>query len=182
MNARGKGELATQFSWHENTSVRIGFGHALITWAVCRRSSCTTRAVSKVRGFTLLRRVGTFWTCGDGLLFEVPPLASDALFTTPHPLFQNVLQTVDHFEISCLGAPFSWLQNSRNRTGRDLNWILCSAWEKWISGTPLEHPLYSPDLAPCDSWTFPTVKRELRGKFRSDQRSAARFREVGGAL
>jgi hypothetical protein len=30
---------------------------------------------------------------------------------------------------------------------------------------------------------FPTTKRELRGKkFRSDQRSAARFREVGGAL
>jgi hypothetical protein len=29
----------------------------------------------------------------------------------------------------------------------------------------------------------PTMKRELRGKkFRSDQRSAARFREVGGAL
>jgi hypothetical protein len=30
---------------------------------------------------------------------------------------------------------------------------------------------------------FPIMKRELRGKkFRSDQRSAARFREVGGAL
>jgi hypothetical protein len=39
------------------------------------------------------------------------------------------------------------------------------------------------DLAPCDIWVFPTMKRELRGKkFRSGQRSAARFREVGGAL
>jgi hypothetical protein len=39
------------------------------------------------------------------------------------------------------------------------------------------------DLASCDFWAFPTVKMELRGKkFRSDQRSAARFREVGGAL
>jgi hypothetical protein len=39
------------------------------------------------------------------------------------------------------------------------------------------------DLAPCDFWAFPTTKRELRDKkFRSDQRSAARFREVGGAL
>jgi hypothetical protein len=67
--------------------------------------------------------------------------------------------------------------------GRDLNWILCSAWKKWIGGTPLEHPPYSPDLAPCDFWTFPTMKRELQGKkFRSDQRSAARFWEVGGAL
>jgi hypothetical protein len=39
------------------------------------------------------------------------------------------------------------------------------------------------NLAPCDFWVFLTMKRELRGKkFRSDQRSAARFRGVGGAL
>jgi hypothetical protein len=68
-----------------------------------------TRFVSKVRGLTLLRRVGTLWGCGDSLFFEVPPLASDALITTLHPLFENVLQTVDHF------------QKRRNLTGRDLN-------------------------------------------------------------
>jgi hypothetical protein len=52
-----------------------------------------------------------------------------------------------------------------------------------IGGTPLEHPPYGPDLAPCDFWAFPTMKRELRSKkFRSDQLSAARCREVGGAL
>jgi hypothetical protein len=34
------------------------------------------------------------WKCGDGLFFEVPPLASDALLTTLHPLLKNVLQTV----------------------------------------------------------------------------------------
>jgi hypothetical protein len=79
--------------------------------------------------------------------------------------------------------PFSWLEKPRNRMGRDLNWILCSARKKWIGGTSLEHPPYSPVLAPCDFWAFPTTKREPRGKkFRSDQRSAARFREVGGAL
>jgi hypothetical protein len=39
------------------------------------------------------------------------------------------------------------------------------------------------DLALCYFWAFPTMKRVLRGKkFRCDQRSAARFREVGGAL
>jgi hypothetical protein len=70
--------------------------------------------------YTLLIRVGTLWRCGDGLFFEAPPLASDALFTTLHPLLELVLQTVDHFEISCLGAPFSWLENPRNRMGRDL--------------------------------------------------------------
>jgi hypothetical protein len=32
------------------------------------------------------------WKCGDGLFFEVPPLASDALLTTLHPLLENALQ------------------------------------------------------------------------------------------
>jgi hypothetical protein len=38
------------------------------------------------------------WRCGDGLFFEVPPLASDAILTTLHPLLENVLQTVDHLK------------------------------------------------------------------------------------
>jgi hypothetical protein len=40
-------------------------------------------------------------------------LPCDALLTMLHPL-ENMLQTVDHFEISCLGAPFSWLEKPRN--------------------------------------------------------------------
>jgi hypothetical protein len=86
-----------------------------------------TRVVCKVRGLTLLLRVGTVWRCGDGLFFEVPPLASDTLLITLHPLFENVLQTVFRkiqdsgtggFE---LGAPFSWLEKPRNRMGRDMD-------------------------------------------------------------
>jgi hypothetical protein len=61
------------------------------------------------------------WRFGDGLLFEIPPLASDTLLTTLHPLLEYVLQIVDHFEISYLGAPFSWLEKTRNRMGRDLD-------------------------------------------------------------
>jgi hypothetical protein len=34
------------------------------------------------------------WRYGDGIFLEVPPLASDALLTTLHPLLENVLQTV----------------------------------------------------------------------------------------
>jgi histone-lysine N-methyltransferase SETMAR len=38
-----------------------------------------------------------------------------------------------------------------------------------IGGTALKHPPYSLDLAPCDFWTFPTLKRQLGGKrFSSD--------------
>jgi hypothetical protein len=49
------------------------------------------------------------WRCGDDLFFKVPPLASNALLTMLHPLLENMLQTIDLFEISCLRAPFSWL-------------------------------------------------------------------------
>jgi hypothetical protein len=63
-----------------------------------------TRAVCKFRGLTLLLQVRTVWRGDDGIFFEVPPLASDVLLTTLHPLFENVLHIVDHFEISCLGA------------------------------------------------------------------------------
>jgi hypothetical protein len=59
--------------------------------------------------------------CDDALFFEVLLLASDALLTTLHPLLENVPETIDHFEISCLGAPFSWLEKPRNRMGRDLD-------------------------------------------------------------
>jgi len=85
------------------------------------RNSYPTRVLSKVRGLTLLLRLGTLWRCGDVILLEVPPLASDAFLTTLHLLLENVLQTVDHFEIPCLGAPFSWLEKPRNRMGRDLD-------------------------------------------------------------
>jgi hypothetical protein len=37
-------------------------------------------------------------------------LASNALLTTLHPLLKNMLQTTDHFETSCLTAPFPWLE------------------------------------------------------------------------
>jgi hypothetical protein len=34
------------------------------------------------------------WRSGDGLFFEVPPLASDALLTTLHPLLENGVTVV----------------------------------------------------------------------------------------
>jgi hypothetical protein len=123
------------------------------------------------------------WRCGDGLFFEVPPLASDALLTTLHPILENALQTVDHFEISCLRAPFSWLEKPRNLMGPDLDCmedVLMGFYRSTFSKPNTE---FNPDLTPCDYWAFPSMKRELQGnKFRSDQRSVARFREVGGAL
>jgi hypothetical protein len=82
-----------------------------------------TRAVRKVHGLTLLLRVGTLWRCGHGLFFEVLPLTSDALLTALHPLLENVLQTVDYFEIFCLAAPFSWLEKPEIAWGKI--WTVC---------------------------------------------------------
>jgi hypothetical protein len=152
--------------------------YAMRTFHFCQKK----RAVCKVRGLTLLLRVGTLWRCGDGLFFEVPPLASDALLTTLHPLLENVLQTVDRFEISSLGAPFSWLESPRNRMGRDLDCRADVLMGFYRSNFSKPNTEFNSDLAPCDFWDFPTMKWELRGKkFGSNQRSAARFREVGGA-
>jgi hypothetical protein len=141
------------------------------------------KAVWKVRGLVLLFLVGTLWRCSDGLFFEVPPLASDALLTTLHPLLENVLQTFDHFEISRFGAPFLWLEKLRNCMGRDLDCMADVLMGFHRSTFSKPNTKFNSDLAPCDFWAFPTMKRKLRGKkFRIDQRSAARFREVGGAL
>jgi hypothetical protein len=86
------------------------------------------RAVCKVRGLTLLLRVGTLWRCGDSLFFEVPPLTNDALLTTLHPLLENLLQTVCRKlqEDSGtggldVGGPFSWLEKPTNRMERNLD-------------------------------------------------------------
>jgi hypothetical protein len=40
---------------------------------------------------------------------------------TLHLLLENVLQTIDNFEISCLRAPISWLEKPRNHMGQDLD-------------------------------------------------------------
>jgi hypothetical protein len=65
--------------------------------------------------------------CGGVVMvsfFDVPPLASNALSTMLHPLLKNILWTIDHFEIFCLGAPFSWLEKPRNHMGQDLDYMV----------------------------------------------------------
>jgi hypothetical protein len=104
------------------------------------------------------------WRCGDGLFSKVPPLASNALLTILHPLLGNVLQTVDHFEISCLGAPFSWLENPRNCMGLDLDCmmdILIGFHQSTFSKPNTE---FNSHLTLCDFWAFPTMRRELQGR------------------
>jgi hypothetical protein len=99
------------------------------------------------------------------------------------PLPEKVLQTVDHFEISYLGAPFPWMEKPTNCMGPDLDCMANVLMVFHRSTFSKLNTEFKSDLAPCDFWAFPTMKRELRRKkFRSDRRSTPRFREVGGAL
>jgi hypothetical protein len=170
------------FLLEQETKVHIHINHRHNYSFVWFNHQVFTRAVWKVCGLTLFR-VGTLWRCGDDLFCEVPSLTSDTLLTTLHPLLENVLQTIDHFEISCLGAPFSWLKKPRNRMGRDLDCMADVLMGFHRSTFSKPNTEFNSNLALCDFWASPNMKRELRGKkCRSDQRSAARYREVGGAL
>jgi hypothetical protein len=104
------------------------------------------------------------WRCSDSLFFEVPPLASDALLTTLHPLLENVLQTIDHFEISCLGAPFSWLEKPRKCMGWDLDCMVDVLMGLHQSTFPKPNIEFNSDLIPCDFWAFPTMKRSSEAR------------------
>jgi hypothetical protein len=114
--------------------------------------------------------------CNDGFFFKVPPLLSIALLTMLHHLLKNVLQTVDHFKIFCLGTPSSWLKKPINHMGQDLDCmadVLMGFHQSTFSKPDTE---FNSNLAPSDFWAFPTMKMELRGKkFESDQQSVARF-------
>jgi hypothetical protein len=79
--------------------------------------------------------------------------------------------------------PFHGWKSPRNLMGQDLDCIadvLTGFHRSSFSKPNIE---FNSDLAPCDFWALPTMKRELQGKkFQSDRRSVACFREVGGAL
>jgi hypothetical protein len=75
-------------------------------------------------------------------------LASDALLTTFHSLLENVLQTVDHFEISYLGAPLSWLEKPRNCMGRDLDYMADVLMGLQLSTFSKPNTEFNSDLAP----------------------------------
>jgi hypothetical protein len=114
--------------------------------------------------------------CGDDLFFEVPPLASETLLKMLHPLLENMLQTVDDFKISCLGAPFSWLEKLINCMGKDLDYVADVLMGFHQSTFSKPNTKFNSDLTPCNFWALPTMKRELQGKkFRSVQWSAACF-------
>ena len=55
-----------------------------------------------------------------------------------------------------------WFLNHDNapaHTALSVTWYLAS-----LGWTIVPHPPYSPDLAPCDFFLFPTMKKTLKGK------------------
>jgi hypothetical protein len=56
------------------------------------------------------------------------------------------------------------LEKPRNRMGRDLNWILCSSWKKWIGGTPLRISAIPSWSRPMRFMDFSNHEREVQRK------------------
>jgi hypothetical protein len=83
----------------------VTFGELYRSWSFSlyegRLKSSWTRLITPSRNFVEVR-----WRS----LFRVPPLASDALLTTFHPLLENVLQTIDHFGCSDGVPPIHFFQ------------------------------------------------------------------------
>jgi hypothetical protein len=136
--------------------------------------SCTSRTYqfTKYEGHLrsswtqLITPSRTLWWCGDGLFFEVLPLVSVALLTTLNPLLENVLLTVDHFEISCLGAPFSWLEKPRSRMGRDgdcMADVLMGFHRSTFSKPNTE---FNSDLASCEEFKIVCQKFHLQNVYK----------------
>jgi hypothetical protein len=125
------------------------------------------RAGGKVCELTLLLLVRTLWRYGDLFFFWGPPLVNDAVPATLNPLLENTLKTIscklqeewnwwfwplDYFVISCLKAPFSWLEKLRNCMGWDVDCMadVLMGFHWWWWAQPFSH-------YPC---VFGTVLKE----------------------
>jgi hypothetical protein len=81
-----------------------------------------------------------------------------------HSLLKNTLQTIDHFKISCLGAPFPWLEKPRNHMGRDLNCTADVLMGFHSSTFSMPNTEFNSNIAPCNFWAFPTTKRSSKAR------------------
>jgi hypothetical protein len=106
------------------------------------------RAVCKVRGL----RVGTLWRCGDGI-FRSTSLGKRCISYNAPPTSRK--HTVDRgFRKVVEQAVLTSWYGSKSP---EIAWRRMSWWGQ--PSSPLEHPPYSPDLAPCDFWALPTISK-----------------------
>jgi hypothetical protein len=92
--------------------------------------------------------------------FKVPPLASKRCtsYNAP-PTSRSRAADRWSFEISCLEAPFSWLEKPRNRMGRDLDRMADVLMAFHRSAFSKPNTELNSDLAAYDIfWAFPTMK------------------------
>jgi uncharacterized membrane protein len=116
-----------------------------------------TKAACRVHGITLLPRVGTLWSAVTVSFSKYLPWQAMHFLTTPHPLLENVLQTVDHFEISCFWSSLFMAGKAQKSHLDCVVDVLMGFHRSTLSKLNTEFNSY---LAPCDFWVFPTMKRE----------------------
>ena len=118
-----------------------------------------------------------------------------AIFFTTRGLLESVMLPEKHtvtaawYTESCLPKVFQAIERLRPKSGvRGMKFHHDNAPAHTARRTKeflkqsglemIEHPPYSPDLAPCDFWLFPTLKRYLKGRrFQSETELIAAFLE-----
>jgi hypothetical protein len=130
------------------------------------------------RGQTLVLRVGTLWRCGDGPFFEVPP--------------KHFLQRSTHFSKTCCRPLITWNilpRSSLSLVGKKQRSLGARFELNSVFGLKRVDQWNSIRTSPIQSrsrsmWFlgFSNHEKAAPGQFRNDQQSAARFREVDGAL
>jgi hypothetical protein len=138
-----------------------------------RLQSSWTRLITPSRNFVEVR-----WRC----LFRSTSLGKRCSSYNAPPSSRK--RAVDRWSLRNLSRSSRFMVGKAQKSHGGEIWIeFYVRLRKSGRWNPIRPSAIQSDLAPCDFWAFPTMKRELRGKkFRSDQRSAVRFREVGGAL
>lgn len=58
----------------------------------------------------------------------------------------------------------TWALFTLNYWTKTSNEITLLLWRAERAVAELDHPLYSPDLAPCDFWLFPEMKTAMKGR------------------
>ena len=101
-----------------------------------------------------------FWDCDGVLLLDYLPLKTTMTGTYYATLMKKLLDAVKEKRRGKLSAGVLLLHDNAPAHRADISVVTIHE----CGFTQLDHPPYSPDLAPSDFFFFPNLKRELRGK------------------
>jgi hypothetical protein len=135
---------------------------------LCVRNTASTH-LTEVMSFILGRYTRAMW---DSPYYSESELCGGAVTVSFSKYLpwqaMNFLQRSTYFSKNgaaiVLKGPFLGWRSKVTGASALRDWKVAMNALTEIGGTPLEHPPYSSDLAPCDFWAFQTMKKELRSQ------------------